>query len=71
MSYNYQDNDEELIDAAGVTIFENVFKQCRHEIKDQIIQFSNFFIKNFFFIIFNTKSFNNHSNKINNIKRCT
>ena len=37
MSYNYQDNDEELIDAAGVTIFENVFKQCRHEIKDQII----------------------------------
>ena len=37
MSYNYQDNDEELIEAAGVTIFENVFKQCRHEIKDQII----------------------------------
>ena len=37
MSYNYQDNDEELIEAAGETIFENIYHDCRHEIKDLII----------------------------------
>ncbi len=37
MSYNYNDNYEELINEAGNTIFENIYKNCKTEIKNQII----------------------------------
>ena len=37
MSYNYNDNNEELIKEAGNTIFENIYKNCKTEIKNQII----------------------------------
>jgi hypothetical protein len=37
MSNNYDESDEKLIDQAGETIFENIFQNCQHEIKDRII----------------------------------
>ena len=38
MSYNYEENDtEELINGAGNTVFENIYKKCHNEIKDKII----------------------------------
>lgn len=37
MSNNYSENYEGLINEAGNTIFENIYKNCQNEIKDQII----------------------------------
>lgn len=38
MSYNYEEKEtEELIDGAGNTVFENIYKNCQNEIKDKII----------------------------------
>ena len=37
MSYKYSDNNEDLINAAGNTIFENIYQNCQHEVKDRII----------------------------------
>ena len=34
---NYDENSEQLIQQAGETIFENIYKNCEHEIKDEII----------------------------------
>lgn len=37
MSNNYDENDEQLIDQAGETVFENIFQNCQNETKDRII----------------------------------
>ena len=37
MSNNYLNNDEQLVNEAGEIIFENIYKDCKSELKDQII----------------------------------
>ena len=37
MSHNYDESDEQLINEAGDTVFENIFKDCHNETKDRII----------------------------------
>ena len=37
MSNNYEENNKQLINEAGNTIFENIYKNCHNEIKDEII----------------------------------
>ena len=37
MSINYDENSEQLIQEAGETIFEKIYKNCENEIKDAII----------------------------------
>ena len=37
MSDNYYENNEQLINEAGNTVFENIYQNCQNEIKDQII----------------------------------
>ena len=37
MTDNYPENNEQLINDAGDTIFENIYQNCQNEIKDQII----------------------------------
>lgn len=37
MSNNYDENSEELIQQAGETIFENIYINCKNEVKDEII----------------------------------
>ena len=37
MSNNNEENNEQLVNEAGETIFENIYTNCQNEIKDQII----------------------------------
>ena len=37
MSNNYEENNKQLINEAGNTIFENIYKNCQNELKDEII----------------------------------
>ena len=37
MSNNYENNNEQLINEAGETVFENIYTNCQNETKDQII----------------------------------
>ena len=37
MSNNYDESDEELINQAGETVFENIYQNCENGIKDRII----------------------------------